>query len=64
MGEEKILRSMAVIRRALGGIGKDRFYQLVAEGLPVRKQGKIYEAHKDNLDAWWRAYTQSGSARG
>lgn len=63
MSDEKILRSMAAIRQALGGIGKDRFYQLVAEGLPVRKAGKSYEAHADNLDAWWRERTQGGAAR-
>jgi len=35
-------------------IGKDAFYALIDDGMPVRKRGKRWVAHVDVLDAWFR----------
>lgn len=39
------------------GIGKARFYELVAAGLPVRKKGgasKVWAGHADEIDEYFR----------
>lgn len=39
------------------GIGKHRFYELVAAGLPVKKRGVtggVWSGHKEEVDNWFR----------
>lgn len=38
-------------------VGKSRFYELVAAGLPVQKKGgktKVWTAHADQIDEWFK----------
>lgn len=35
------------------GIGKDKFYSFLKDGLPVKKAGGSWIGHKDELNAWF-----------
>ena len=55
------MRSRALIGRssimAYLGVGRDRFRELVAAGLPVEKRGDrrpVFVGHTDQIDAWFR----------
>ena len=38
------------------GIGKDRFYRLVKEGLPVQKKAGNWTGNKDEIDDFFKKY--------
>lgn len=54
------MRSKALIGRQsimdYLGVGRDRFRELVAAGLPVEKRGDkrpVFVGHPDQIDAWF-----------
>lgn len=51
--ESKALTSGEKIRKYLD-IGKQAFQDFIRDGLPVRKCGRRWVGHKDEIDEWFR----------
>jgi hypothetical protein len=58
MSDSKILESRDNICTFLK-IGKAIFYQLLAQGLPVKKIGRAWYGHRDVLEKWFRNYVEN-----
>ena len=60
--DPNVLLGRDVIRGVLG-VGRRRFAQLIELGLPVRKDGYSYLAHREEILLWWREYTDGPAQR-
>jgi len=54
--DPNVLLGREAIRGVLG-VGRRRFEQLLKQGLPARRDGYSYLAHREEVLQWWRDYT-------
>jgi len=49
------LRGEEPIREHLGGVSRQTFLGLVADGMPVWREGRRWTGYRPEIDAWFRA---------
>jgi len=62
----KILKGLDEIRRFINPespLGRETVLEFIRQGMPVGMIGKVYYAHSENIDSWFRHVTRHDMRR-
>lgn len=62
-GTSRLLRNKDEIKLYLGGVSDHTFKRYVRMGMPARYEDCNWMAHTDNIDEFFRKYTNINSAK-